>query len=80
VCVSHPGDAHPHIDSVSDDCTGTATYPDGQKTTSFISPDGSRFMDTITTASGSQVVATSRALRQQPGQGLTCAEAWSIQG
>jgi hypothetical protein len=37
-------------------------------------------MDTITTASGSQVVATSRALRQQPGQGLTCAEAWSIQG
>ena len=37
---------------VSADCIGTATYPDGQKATSFISPDGSRFTYTITAAPG----------------------------
>jgi len=37
---------------ISADCIGTATYPDGQKATSFISPDGSRFTYTITAAPG----------------------------
>lgn len=37
---------------VSADCIGTATYPDGQTATSFISPDGSRFTYTITGAPG----------------------------
>lgn len=37
---------------VSADCIGTATYPDGQKAISFISPDGSRFTYTITAAPG----------------------------
>ncbi len=45
--------------SVSGDCIGTATYPDGQKATSFISPDGSRFVYTITSAPGSQPTAHS---------------------
>jgi hypothetical protein len=45
--------------SVSPDCIGTATYPDGQKATSFISPDGSRFTYTITAAPGSQPTALS---------------------
>jgi hypothetical protein len=45
--------------SVSADCIGTATYPDGQKATSFISPDGSRFVYTITAAPGSQPTALS---------------------
>lgn len=45
--------------SVSADCTGTATYPDGQKATSFISPDGSRFVYTITAAPGRQPTALS---------------------
>jgi hypothetical protein len=45
--------------SVSPDCTGTATYPDGQKATSFISPDGSRFVYTITAAPGGQPTALS---------------------
>ena len=45
--------------SVSADCIGTATYPDGQKATSFISPDGSRFTYTITAAPGSQPTALS---------------------
>ena len=44
---------------VSADCIGTATYPDGQKATSFISPDGSRFVYTITAAPGSQPTALS---------------------
>jgi hypothetical protein len=38
---------------------GTAIYPDGQKATSFISPDGSRFVYTITAAPGSQPTALS---------------------
>ena len=38
---------------VNADCTATATYPDGQKATSFISPDGSRFVYTVTAAPGS---------------------------
>ena len=45
--------------SVGADCIGTATYPDGQKATSFISPDGSRFVYTITAAPGSQPTALS---------------------
>ena len=45
--------------SVSADCIGKATYPDGQKATSFISPDGSRFVYTITAAPGSQPTALS---------------------
>jgi hypothetical protein len=45
--------------SVSADCIGTATYPDGQKATSFISPDGSRFVYTITAAPGGQPTALS---------------------
>ena len=45
--------------TVSADCIGTATYPDGQKATSFISPDGSRFVYTITAAPGSQPTALS---------------------
>jgi hypothetical protein len=45
--------------SVSADCIGTATYPDGQKATSFISPDGSRFVYTITAAPGLQPTALS---------------------
>jgi len=32
----------------------TMVYPDGQKATSFISPDGSRFTYTITAAPGSK--------------------------
>lgn len=44
---------------VNADCTATATYPDGQKATSFISPDGSRFVYTITAAPGSQPTALS---------------------
>ena len=44
---------------VSADCIGTATYPDGQKVTSFVSPDGSRFVYTITAAPGSQPTALS---------------------
>ena len=44
---------------VSADCIGTATYPDGQKATSFVSPDGSRFVYTITAAPGSQPTALS---------------------
>lgn len=47
--------------SVSPDCIGTAIYPDGQKATSFISPDGSRFVYTITAAPGSQPTALSGA-------------------
>ena len=45
--------------SVSADCIGTASYPDGQKATSFLSPDGSRFVYTITSALGSQPTALS---------------------
>jgi len=45
--------------SVSADCIGTATYPDGQRATSFISPDGSRFVYTITKAPGSPPTAIS---------------------
>jgi hypothetical protein len=45
--------------SVSADCIGTAIYPDGQKATSFVSPDGSRFVYTITAAPGSQPTALS---------------------
>ena len=45
--------------SVSADCIGTATYPDGQKATSFVSPDGSRFVYTITAAPGGQPTALS---------------------
>jgi len=45
--------------SVSADCIGTATYPDGQRATSFVSPDGSRFVYTITAAPGSQPTALS---------------------
>ena len=44
---------------VSADCIGMATYPDGQKATSFVSPDGSRFVYTITAAPGSQTTALS---------------------
>jgi hypothetical protein len=45
--------------TVSADCIGTASYPDGQKATSFISPDGNRFVYTITAAPGSQPTALS---------------------
>ena len=45
--------------SVNADCTATATYPDDQKATSFVSPDGSRFVYTITAAPGSQPTALS---------------------
>jgi hypothetical protein len=38
--------------SVNADCTATATYPDDQKATSFVSPDGSRFVYTITRGPG----------------------------
>jgi len=38
--------------SVNPDCTATATYPDTQKATSFVSPDGSRFVYTITRGPG----------------------------
>jgi hypothetical protein len=44
---------------VSADCIGTAVYPDGQKATSFISPDGTRFTYTITAAPGSMPTALS---------------------
>jgi len=44
---------------ISADCIGTATYPDGQKATSFISPDGSRFTYTITAAPGPMPTALS---------------------
>jgi hypothetical protein len=44
---------------VSVDCIGTATYPDGQKATSFLSTDGSRFVYTITAAPGRQPTALS---------------------
>ena len=37
---------------VSADCIGTAVYADGQTATSFVSPDGSRFVYTITGAPG----------------------------
>ncbi len=53
------GDVERATYSVSADCIGTATYPDGQKATSFISPDGSRFVYTITAAPGSQPTALS---------------------
>ena len=43
--------------SVSANCIGSASYPDGQRATSFISPDGSRFVYTITAAPGSQPTA-----------------------
>jgi hypothetical protein len=45
--------------NVKPNCIGTAIYPDGQKATSFISPDGSRFVYTITAAPGSQPTALS---------------------
>ena len=45
--------------SVSGDCIGTMWYPDGQKATSFISSDGSRFTYTITTAPGKETTALS---------------------
>jgi hypothetical protein len=45
--------------NVNPNCIGTATYPDGQKATSFISPDGSRFVYTITAAPGGQPTALS---------------------
>ena len=45
--------------NVNPNCIGTAIYPDGQKATSFISPDGSRFVYTITAAPGSQSTALS---------------------
>jgi len=38
--------------SVNADCTAKATYPDDQKATSFVSPDGSRFVYTITRGPG----------------------------
>jgi len=44
---------------VSADCIGTAVYPDGQKATSFISSDGTRFTYTITAAPGSMPTALS---------------------
>jgi len=44
---------------VSADCIGTATYPDGQTVTSFISPDGSRFTYTITRGPGERPTALS---------------------
>ena len=44
---------------VSADCIGKASYPDGQKATSFISPDGSRFTYIITGAPGSKPSALS---------------------
>jgi len=45
--------------SVSAECIGAMVYPDGQKATSFISPDGSRFTYTITAAPGSKGTALS---------------------
>jgi hypothetical protein len=53
------GSAEKATYSVSPDCIGTATYPDGQKATSFISPDGSRFVYTITAAPGGKPTALS---------------------
>jgi hypothetical protein len=44
---------------VSADCIGTATYPDGQTATSFISPDGSRFTYTMTVPPGRKPTALS---------------------
>jgi hypothetical protein len=45
--------------SVSPDCTGTAVYPYGQIIHSFISPDGSRFSYTMTSAPNSKPIALS---------------------
>ena len=45
--------------NVSPDCIGRAIYPYGQTLVSFISPDGSRFVYTITAAPGSQPTALS---------------------
>jgi hypothetical protein len=45
--------------NVTPNCIGMATYADGQQATSFISPDGSRFVYTITAAPGSQPTALS---------------------
>ena len=45
--------------SVSIDCISTTNYPDGQKATGFISPDGSRLVYTITAAPGSKTTALS---------------------
>ena len=45
--------------NVNPNCIGTATYADGQKATSFISADGSRFVYTITAAPGGQPTALS---------------------
>ncbi|MEB3308431.1 MAG: hypothetical protein VKK98_09830 [Cyanobacteriota bacterium] len=47
--------------SVGADCIGQAIYPDGQRTTSFISPDGSRFVYTVTAAPGRLPTALSGA-------------------
>ena len=45
--------------SVSIDCISTTKYPDGEETTSFISPDGSRLVYTIKAAPGSKPTALS---------------------
>ena len=45
--------------SVSNDCISTTKYPDGEETTGFISPDGSRLVYTIKAAPGSKPTALS---------------------
>jgi len=45
--------------SVSIDCISTTKYPDGEETTGFISPDGSRLVYTIKAAPGSKPTALS---------------------
>ena len=57
--ASMGADAVEGMDLATQACIATATYPDGQKATSFISPDGSRFVYTITAAPGSPPTALS---------------------
>jgi len=45
--------------SVSADCTATAIYHDGRKSTNFVSPDGSRFVYVVVSAPGSKPTALS---------------------
>ena len=45
--------------SVSIDCISITKYPDGEETTGFISPDGSRLVYTIKAAPGSKPTALS---------------------
>ena len=40
--------------TVDSDCLGSAIYPDGEKSATFVSPDGSTFVYTVIDASGDQ--------------------------